>query len=177
MAVLGAGSIGMLAVQELAARRSRFIMATGRVDEKLALVKDFGANLVINDTREEVVKKGLDAAGDGFDVILDLVCSQKTIEQAIALGRPGTRIVLIAAPHPDHTMKIDYAQVYRKEMILSAARLYSDAEYEQALSVLTRDRINIAPIITARYKLGEASRAMDFAINNRREAIKVFIEP
>lgn len=177
VAVLGAGSIGMLTIQELVARKSQFIMATGRVDGKLSLVKNLGANLVINDTREDVIKKGLDAVTDGFDVILDFVCIQKTIEQSISLGKPGARIILIAAPHSGHELKIDYTPVYRKEMTLAAARLYSDEEFKQALSALSGGRIKVAPIITARYKLSETPQAMDFTINNRKEAIKVLIEP
>ncbi len=177
VAVLGAGVIGMLAIQELAARRSRFIMATGRVEKKLSLARSFGASLVINDNSEDVVKKGLDAIPDGFDVILDFVCSERTVNQAITLGRPGARIVLIAAPHSEHRLGVDYASIYRKEMTLAASRLYSDEEFDQALSSLTRDRIQVAPIITARFKLSETPQAMDFVVNNRQEAIKVFIEP
>lgn len=177
VAILGSGSIGLLTIQELVARKSQFIMATGRVDKKLNLAKNLGANLVINDTREDVVQKGLEVVPDAFDVILDFVCSQKTIAQAIALGKPGTRIIMIAAPHSDHKLSIDYTTVYRKEMTLLAARLYSDEEFKQALSVLAKGKINVAPVITARYKLNEASQAMDFVINNRKEAIKVFIEP
>lgn len=177
VAVLGAGSIGMLTIQEMAARKSQFIMASGRVDKKLSLAGDFGANLVINDTKEDIVKKGLEALPDGLDIILDFVCSQKTVSQAIGLGKPGARIILIAAPHSEHELKIDYTPIYRKEMTLAASRLYSDEEFKQALSALAEERIKVAPLITARYKLNEAPQAMDFAINNRKEAIKVFIEP
>ncbi len=177
IAILGAGSIGMLTIQEIAARKSQFIMASGRVDEKLSLASDFGANLVINDTRENVVKNGLKAVPDGFDVILDFVCSQRTVNQAIDLGKPGARIILIAAPHSEHELKIDYTPVYRKEITLAAARLYSDEEFKQALSALAEERVKVAPLITARYSLSEASQAMEYVINNRKEAIKVFIEP
>jgi threonine dehydrogenase-like Zn-dependent dehydrogenase len=177
VAVLGAGSIGMLTIQEIAARKNQFIIASGRVDKKLSLAADFGANLVINDTKEDVVKKGFAAIPNGLDVILDFVCSQKTVSQAISLGKPGARIILIAAPHSEHELKIDYTPVYRKEMTLAASRLYSDEEFKQALSALAEERIKVAPLITARYKLNEVPQAMDYVINNRKEAIKVFIEP
>ena len=84
---------------------------------------------------------------------------------------------MIAAPHSEHELNIDYTPVYRKEMTLAASRLYSDEEFKQALSALAEERVKVGPLITARYKLSEAPQAMDNAMNNRKEAIKVFIEP
>lgn len=177
VAILGAGSLGLITIQELAARGIQFTMATGRVEQKLSLAQKFGAHLVVNATSEDVIKRGLEVIPGGFDVILDFVCSQPTINQAIALGKPGARIILIAAPHPDQLLSCDYASVYRKELTLGASYLYSDEEFNQAVSLLTKERIRVAPIITARFKLSEAPQAMDFVVNNRKEAIKVFIEP
>jgi L-iditol 2-dehydrogenase len=175
--ILGVGSIGMLALQELVARGSEFIMVTGRVDSKLALAKGFGASLALNATKEDVVKRGLSSIPDGFDVILDFVCSQETLEQAVTLGRPGARIVLIATPDVQHKLSINYTEAYRKELTFAPARLYTDDEFDQALALIDSGRIQTKPLITGRFSLEQAAEAMKFAQTKRAETIKVFIEP
>lgn len=175
--ILGAGSIGMLALQELVARGSEFVMVTGRVDSKLALAKRFGASLALNATKEDVVKQGLSSIPDGFDVILDFVCSQETLEQAVTLGRPGARIVLIATPDVQHKLSINYTEAYRKELTFAPARLYTDDEFNQALALMGSGRIQIEPLITSRFSLKQSPEAMKFAQTRRAEAIKVLIEP
>jgi len=177
VAILGAGSIGMLALQIPIIRDSQFIMVTGRVPDKLALAKKLGAKLAVNATTEDVVQRGLSAVPDGFDVILDLVCSQETLEQAITLGKPGAHIVFIGAPSPPNKPALNYTEVYRKELTLAASRGYTDEEFGQALAIMASGRIQIEPLITGRFSLGHVPEAMKFAQTRREEAIKVFIEP
>jgi len=173
--ILGAGSIGMLVLQELKARGAEFIAVTGRTDWKLSLARKLGADLAVNVTKGEKDKL-LTAVNSGYEAIFDFVCSSDTIEQAISLARPGASIVLLATPvHPRLT--IDYNELFLKELTLAVSRLYSDEEFDQALVTIASRRIQIEPLITHRFSLDDVSEAMKFAQTNRAEVIKVFIEP
>ncbi|MCL4533947.1 MAG: alcohol dehydrogenase catalytic domain-containing protein [Bacteroidetes bacterium] len=172
VAVLGAGSIGLLIQQVANAKGAGYIFSTGRVDGKMALARQMGADETANVTREEVVTS---ERTDAFDLVFDTVCSHSTSEQAIALARPGGRIVILAAPHGEQ-IGLNYNDFYRKELAMRAARLY-DADFDEAMPLIASGRVRPLPIVTHRYPLADAPRALREVVENRRDVVKVLLLP
>ena len=175
--ILGAGAIGLLAIQVLTARNCSFLTVTGRISSKLNLARKLGANLALNATEVNVVEEGLRACRGGYDIVLDFVCSEETINQAALLGKPGARIVLIGAPFPVNKPAIDYVSIYRKELTLIASRGYTDEEFDYALSLMESGKIQTDSLITARFRLDQTKEALQFVQTKRKDSIKVLIEP
>ncbi len=172
VAILGAGSIGLLIQQVAKARGAGYILATGRVDEKMALARQMGADEIVNATHEAVVSP---ERADSFDLVFDAVGGQETMDQAISLVRPGGRILALAVPHGG-ALPLNYGEFYRKELSLRAARLY-DADFDEAITLIASGRVKPMPIITHRFALAQAPQALAEVVNNRRQAIKILLEP
>ena len=97
------GVAGRLAVKVARLLGAGRIVATGRDDDRLREVRAIGADTVINTAvpDEELAQAYLDAAGDGYDVVLDYLWGRPSeillrglVPRSFGLGKP-TRVVQI----------------------------------------------------------------------------------
>ena len=173
VAVLGAGILGLLAVQIARARGAAAIYATGRQDRKLELAREFGA--AVGDARvEDVVVAGL-ARGGPFDVILDCIGSSEALDQAIRLAAPGGTVLLVAGPHHPR-LEFDYVAHREREVAIRGSRIYGE-DFDDALPLLGSGAVNVEPLITHRFPLDQIDAAIREASGNRAGAIKVMLQP
>ena len=173
VAIIGAGTLGLLAIQVARLLGATGVYATGRQDRKLELARRFGAE--IGDTRtEDVVKAGLERGGP-YDIILDFVGSSETLDQAIGLAAPGGMIDIVAGPH-ESRLSFDFVKFRALEVSLIAARIYGE-DFDDAISLLGRGELDLAPFITHRFDVEQTPEALEFANANRADAIKVVIQP
>src|SRR5262249_60088957 len=97
-AVLGIGSLGLLAIQVLKAEGVK-VLAVSRSDRRLSLAGDLGADAVATS------KAGADVAAaralsrrEGVGLVIETAGTAQAVEQAGELCRPGGRIVLTRLP-------------------------------------------------------------------------------
>jgi 2-desacetyl-2-hydroxyethyl bacteriochlorophyllide A dehydrogenase len=173
VAILGAGVLGLIAIQVAKARGASRVYATGRQDKKLELARRFGAE--IGDARtDDVVKVGLEHGGP-YDVVLDCIGSSAALDDAILLSEAGGWIVLVAGPH-EATLHFNYVQHRLREVAVIASRIYGE-DFDDCLGLLAGGSLDLAPLLTHRYAFDDAVAAMAFASSNRADAIKVALQP
>jgi 2-desacetyl-2-hydroxyethyl bacteriochlorophyllide A dehydrogenase len=173
VAILGAGTLGLLAIQAARLLGATSVYATGRQDRKLALAERFGAR--VGDARtEDVVAAGL-ARGGPFDVVLDCIGSSEALNQGLRLAAAGGTVLLVAGPHHP-TLELDYVEFRAREVSLIASRIYG-ADFDDAIALLGRGELDLAPLITHRFDVEHAPEAVAFADANRADAIKVVLQP
>ncbi len=95
VAVFGIGGLGLNAVQ-IAKVLGAKVAAVDILDEKLALAREFGADYLINSTKEDPVKYLRELGG--VDVALTTVESLKAMRQAYDSLASGATLVLIGLP-------------------------------------------------------------------------------
>jgi NADPH:quinone reductase-like Zn-dependent oxidoreductase len=89
-----AGGVGSAAVQLAVAAGARVIATVGS-DEKAALVKSLGADVVVNYRTDDFVSRVLDATdGAGVEVCFDGVGGETTMQSLRCLGRGGRHLVV-----------------------------------------------------------------------------------
>lgn len=88
----GASAFGKFAIQ-MAKAKGIHVVATVRHDSQKQLLKDLGADLVINSTTEKVVKLILDHTTDGVDVVFDAVGGELGVKALSALKPKGRMLV------------------------------------------------------------------------------------
>jgi alcohol dehydrogenase len=96
VAVVGAGPIGLSAIMGARLFSPSHVVAIDLADSRLEAAKQFGADVVVNNGREdalEVVRSMTD--GLGADVTMEAVGVPATFELAAALARPGGHIANI----------------------------------------------------------------------------------
>jgi alcohol dehydrogenase len=150
VAVLGPGVRGLSACAAAKAAGAAFVMVTGagpRDHERLALARDFGADLAVDVSVTDPVRALRDAAGSQADIVVDVTAkAPAAFAQAVALARAGGTIVLAGTRgtadtpgfHPDHV-------VYKELRILGALGVDAPA-YRAALDLVASGRYPFADL-------------------------------
>jgi alcohol dehydrogenase len=96
VAVVGAGPVGLSAITTARLFSPSRIVAVDLSDARLKKAMEFGADVAINDAREDPVALIKDLTGRlGADVAIEAVGTPATFEMAVRLARPGGRIANI----------------------------------------------------------------------------------
>jgi NADPH:quinone reductase-like Zn-dependent oxidoreductase len=100
------GAVGTLAVQ-FAKRRQARVIGTASGEDAAALVRQFGADDVIDSRNEGAVEQLRALAPEGIDAVLALAGGE-TLERCLDLIRPGGRIAYPngVEPEPQHRPKV-----------------------------------------------------------------------
>jgi 2-desacetyl-2-hydroxyethyl bacteriochlorophyllide A dehydrogenase len=174
-AVVGVGTLGLLAIQLLQARGCR-VLAVGRTDRRLALARELGADESVAGAGEAVVDAARRLSGrDGVDLVVETAGTPEAVELAVGqVGfiRPGGRVVLTGLPH--EPARVQFFWVVRREIDIRGSMIYRD-EFGDAVALLAAGRIRVEPLLTHRFPLS----AIDAAIAAHQDpaSIKVAVFP
>lgn len=171
VAVVGAGSLGLLALQVLRARGARVLMVS-RTGRRFALARELGA-----EATQKVGEASLEEAGRGFsgregvDVVVETAGTPEAVAHALALVRPGGRVVLTGLPH--EPMPVSFFSVVRREVTITGSMIYQD-EFPEAMRLIAEGRVRVRPLITHRFGLDAIGEA--FEAHRLPESIKVALQ-
>jgi len=171
-AVLGAGTLGLLAVQVLRAHGAR-VLAVSRSGRRLLLARELGAEAVqsLSDG------SGADAARrfsgrEGVDVVIETAGTPEAVEEALGLARPGGRVVLTGLPH--EPSRVQFFTVVRRELTIIGSMIYQD-EFPEAMRLLEGGAVKADPLVTHRFGLDAVGEA--FIAQQSAASIKVAVIP
>jgi L-gulonate 5-dehydrogenase len=170
-AIVGAGTLGLLALQVLRDRGVR-VMVTSRSRRRFALASELGADA----THATVDGPLADAAQrfsgrEGIDLVVETAGTAEAVTHALELVRPGGRIVLTGLPH--EPTSVSFFSVVRREVTLTGSMIYQN-EFPEALRLVDRGAVRTAPLISHRFGLDRIGEA--FAAHADPSSIKVALE-
>jgi 2-desacetyl-2-hydroxyethyl bacteriochlorophyllide A dehydrogenase len=171
-AVVGAGTLGLLALQVLRGRGAR-VLVVSRSTRRFALARELGAAAT-----HVVAESPLEAAGrafsgrEGVDVVIETAGTADAVAHALALVRPGGRVVLTGLPH--EPTPVAFFSVVRREVTLTGSMIYQD-EFPEAMRLVAAGTVRTRPLITHRFGLDAIGEA--FAAHRRPDSIKVAVLP
>src|SRR6476660_4724567 len=94
--IVGAGGLGLMAMQLAKAVTGSKVIAMDLDDEKLEAAKKNGADSVINSKKEDPVKAVMELTGKmGADAVIDFVNASKTVEADMQFLRRRAKLVLV----------------------------------------------------------------------------------
>jgi len=188
VAVLGAGTIGLLTMQTVKAFGAGSVYETGTYDFQVKLAKELGADAVINVRTEDLIGKmkgltGVEVVGGrevprGVDHVFEAIGGPKgTLEDALGVVRRGGVITVIG--NPKDPVKLSSFVMREIKIIGSSSYAYYDQkpEFQIALDLLAHGKVNAKKIITHKFPLDRIKEAFDVASDKRTGCIKVVIEP
>ncbi len=198
--VLGAGVIGLTMVAGLRAIGSRArIIVLARYPAQQELARHYGADVVIPAGRgydyaaefaravggkllKPILGKRV-LVGGGADVVYECVGSGDTIDDALRFARPKGRVVLVGlASLPKG---VDWTPIWMKELEVKGSYTYGYDEfagkrcrtYDLALELVSKQKIDLKPLITHKFPLDQYGRAFATIGNRgRAQALKVVFE-
>ena len=176
VAVLGAGTIGLLSIVAARASGAASIDVTARHPQQAEIAKALGADETFAD-----IDAMHAAVGDrAYDVVLETVGGHsQTISEAVRVAAAGGVIVMIGVFDADTPVPgLDFMM---KELTLIGSSCYAfDADrsdFGLAAAMLPGMRDRLAPVVTHRFGLDEVLRGFDTAMDKSTGSVKVEIQP
>ena len=153
VAVVGAGTVGTLAMQIAAAKGAR-VFAVDVKQMSLDLASSLGAEVAINAAEEdaEEVLKGL-TEGRGPDVVIDAAGAPNTPADCMKYVRRGGRVVLVAIY--TSTPEFDFNSIVAQENTVIGTIAYGRADVQASVDLIASGKLRTTPLITDRIGLEE----------------------
>ncbi|SDH48974.1 S-(hydroxymethyl)glutathione dehydrogenase / alcohol dehydrogenase [Leifsonia sp. 98AMF] len=98
--VIGAGGVGLNAINGALVAGAATIIAVDIADDKLEKARSFGATHVVNSSSGDPVAAVLEITGRGADAVFDFVGIKQVAEQGLQMVAPGGGLYLIGVIDP-----------------------------------------------------------------------------
>jgi NADPH:quinone reductase-like Zn-dependent oxidoreductase len=149
------------------------VIATASTDEKCAKAKALGAEVVLNSTRDDVVKRVREATGkQGVDIVVEYV-GKATWAQSLACAKRGGRIVTCGATS-GYDPAEDLRHVFFRQLQILGCTMGNEGELAAVLRCLVQGKL--APVIDSVMPLKDAAEAHR-RIQDRKTFGKVVLVP
>lgn len=177
VAVLGQGPIGLLFTM-LLARRGAQVYSTDPVGERRRLSLRFGAVAAFDPAGTEAAESIRAATeGRGADAVLVAASAPGLARQAVALSRPGARILLFAQTAAGETVDLDGAAICAQERtVLGCYSADVDLQEESARLVLDGD-LPVEELVSHRLPLDRIHTGIGLATQPDGQALKIILRP
>jgi len=171
-AVVGVGTLGLLAVQVLRAR-GLSVLAVGRTERRLDVARALGAGAVATTEGGGHAAAARAFSGrEGVDLVVETAGTAEAVEHAVELARPGGRVVLTGLPH--EPSRLNFFSVVRRELSIVGSMIYQ-GEFPEAVRLLSSGAVRTERLLTHRFPLDEIQAA--FAAHRAPDSIKVAVVP
>lgn len=127
--VIGAGILGLLTVQFLKNSGVRTIVSDIN-DDRLKIAKELGADVVLNPTKEDLIKKVTDFTGGyGTDAVIFTAAtgSSEPLSEAFRACKKKGRVILVGVSG----MEIKREDIYKKELDFKISASYGPGRYDR----------------------------------------------
>jgi (R,R)-butanediol dehydrogenase/meso-butanediol dehydrogenase/diacetyl reductase len=174
VAVIGAGTIGLLVLQVLRAKGAGWVVVVDPRERCRSLARELGADEAIDPEAEDPVRSiARLTEEERVAVAFECVGSPSAFNTAFRAAGKGGRVVMVGLlPTPVQTNLLGLL-VHEKEIIGSSA--YVD-EFSEAIELLAQGRVQIEPLITARIPLQDArTRGLEALLRREEEHVKIMV--
>jgi 2-desacetyl-2-hydroxyethyl bacteriochlorophyllide A dehydrogenase len=172
VAVVGAGTLGLLAVALLRLTSPSRLALVGTRAHRLALGRELGARETCDLGVEEPVK----ALGGDFDLVVEAATRPEGAATAVALARRGGTVVLegiSGATRPTIDPDLIVLDHLRVQGVFGASR----AAWRWVVELFSRGQLDPAPLITHRFGLDDFDAAFAVLRERNAGALKVELLP
>jgi L-iditol 2-dehydrogenase len=177
VAILGAGSIGLLFAQVCHQAGARVIVVS-RNPHKLDLAKSLGADAVLDLETVRADERGLrdlTTHGQGVEVAIEAVGRPELWELAVALTRKGGSAVLFGGCEPGTTMTVETKALHYGQRKLIGVFHHTPHFIRRALELIASRQLQLDPLISDEFPLSHLGMA--FRKMETNGALKMAIYP
>jgi L-iditol 2-dehydrogenase len=172
--VQGPGPIGLIAVQLCRALGAERVILSGTRDERLAIGRRLGADVVVNVRRENLAERVREiTGGKGADSVLECAGGPTSMQEALESVKRGGRIGVVA--WYTGPVQMDMNLAVRSNVRIYAARGEGGMNCGRSLALMSAGKILADPIITHHFKLDAIGEAFETYMNRTGNALKVVL--
>ena len=173
--VVGAGMIGLLAIQTVKAAGAARVIAVDLNDKRLAVAKELGATETLRGDQVDVPAVVREMTGGrGADVALEVVGATPTVVTAIESVRKGGSVTLVGNVSP--TIELPLQSVVTREITLRGT-CGCNGEYPQCIELMNNGTIRVEPLITAKISLADGPEWFQRLYAGDPDQMKVVVRP
>jgi L-iditol 2-dehydrogenase len=173
--VVGAGMIGLLALQAARLAGAGRVFVVDVDDTRLELARNLGATQTYNSRSADVVPQIMEQTmGRGADVALECVGSTIPVKLALDSVRKGGAVTLIGNVAP--TIELGLQSTVTRQLRLQGS-CASAGEYPACISMIARGAIRVDPLISAVAPLEDGASWFHRLYEREPGLLKVVLEP
>ncbi len=174
VAVVGAGPIGLASIMSARLFSPSHIVAIDLADSRLDAAKQFGADILVNSSREDAEAIVAELTGSlGADVAIEAVGLPATFEQAVRLARPGGHIANIGVHGEPATLHLE--DLWIRNVTITTG-LVDTSTTPTLLRLVTSGQLDAGRFVTHHFGLDQFEEAYDvFARAGDTGALKVVL--
>jgi L-iditol 2-dehydrogenase len=174
-AVIGAGMIGLLAVQAFRQYGCEKVFAVDLELNKLDVAHHLGADETFLATDPELMHKLYESAGgQGIDIVVEVVGTQSSITTAIKVVRRGGTVTLVGNLAPKVEIPLQTVVTRQLRLLGSCA---SAGEYRECIELMANGSINVDPLVSAIVPLSDGPAWFERLYNGEPGLMKVILQP
>ena len=162
--VIGAGGVGLNAIQGARIAGARRIVAVDMSEEKLAIAKEFGATDGVLATSETPWRDAKQAMGRGADAVFVTVGVSKVYDQAPRYLGYGGKVVMVGMP------KSGESSIYEPVMMAAVSQgmvgskmgdVVIQRDIPWMVDMYQQDRLKLDELVSGRWSLDQINEAID----------------
>ena len=173
--VLGAGPIGLLAIQLALASGAHSIYATEPIAARRAMAETAGAIAVCDPSSADTIAwLHEQTGGRGVDVVIEAAWGDETVAHAVRMAKPAGRVVLVGISARGIT-QFPAAPARRKGLTILVSRRMQ-AVYPRAIALVDQGIIDVRMLVTHRFPLERTADAFSLVTTLSDGVGKAIIE-
>jgi alcohol dehydrogenase len=179
--VQGVGPIGLSCLAAARAAGARSVVAVGLARDQLGLelASSFGADVAVAADAEDVLDVVRHRTGGELaDVVVDTTGSPQAVRTSLDLVRSTGTVVSAGVTGKDTLTPLPLDLLLRKEIRLQGVFSFDSAAVRRAIALVQTARFPFEQLITHRFPLGQARRALDVVADpSLGDRLKVVLVP
>ena len=159
VAIVGAGPVGLAAIAGAQLYSPRHVVAIDLSDARLEAAKQFGADVIVNNSRQDPLDVIRELTGRlGADVSIEAVGTPATFELAVKLVRPCGRIANIGVHGQAATLHLEDQWI--RDITITTG-LVDTSSTPALMHLITSGQLNAKGFVTHHFGLDEFEEAYD----------------
>ena len=173
VAIIGTGPIGISVMLSAIAGGVGKVYMTDKIDERLALASEMGAQWTGNAEKGDIVREILREEPQQIDFVFECCGQQEAADQAVELLKPGGRLMIIGIP-AFRRWSFDVDNLRRKEISIQNVRRQNGV-VKETLEMISGGRLNPERMQTHSFSLDDAGKAFELVAGYRDGVMKAMI--
>jgi len=178
IAIIGDGPTGLFATGVARVSGATTIFMIGRHDFRMNIAKKMGADVLLNDKKDDIVGFIMDATnGGGVDVVLDMAGTQQAMDKGFKILRRGGRFTAFGIP--SEPLKVDLADgvIFKGATVYGITGREMFSTWFKVANFLKSKRLDISPVITHKLPLDEFEKGFSLMMTRPKVSGKVVFFP
>ena len=179
--VMGQGSAGMFFAYLLKRAGAAKVIVSDLSEARLAMGRRLGADVALKADRDNVRESVLEhTGGQGADFLVEAVGAHPSLLQSVELVRQDASMLMFGLPDTAAAVPYNFHDFFRKRLTMHSTFGAQEepglVSFKQALELIVRRQIDVAPLVSHVFPIEQIQEAMDTAHRRSDNALKVSVK-